>query len=100
MILQKLDSNQYANKIKYIVGDFNQDCQNLIDSAHSHGFAHLESALSCNIITLDISDHLATHMQISLGSSILTSRINTAQIKQAKSEFRMFNELTMKNSKC
>ena len=38
-ILQKLNSNRYSNKIKYIVGDFNQDlikhdddsdCQNLI----------------------------------------------------------------------
>ena len=42
------NSNRYANKIKYIVGNFNQDlikhdddmdCQNLIESAHNHGFA-------------------------------------------------------------
>ena len=86
-IMQKLDSNRYANKIKYIVGDFNQDlikhdndedCQNLIDNAHSHGFAQIvscptritehsatlidhvytndiDSTLSCNILTLDVS---------------------------------------------
>ena len=52
MILQKLNSNRYANKIKfkYIVGDFNQglikhdddiDRQNLIESARNHGFAQL-----------------------------------------------------------
>ena len=41
-ILPKLDTNRYANKIKYKVGDINQDlitydsdvdCQNLIDNA-------------------------------------------------------------------
>ena len=123
-ILQKLNSNRYANKIKYIVGDFNQDlikhdddlhCQNLINNAHNNGFAqivsrptritdhsatlidhvytnNLDSALSCNILTLDISDHLATHTKISLGTSTMASRINTAQSKNDKSEFRIFNE--------
>ena len=124
LILQKLDSNRYANKIKYIVGDFNQDlikhendqdCQNLIDNAHSHGFAqivsrptritehsatlidhvytnNLDSALSCNVLTLDLSDHLATHTKISLGSSTLTSRINAVSHKKHKVELRIFNE--------
>ena len=89
-ILQKLTNKRYSNKIKYIVGDFNQDlikydndadCQNLIDNAHNSGFVQLisrptritentatlldltftddiDSTLSSNIITLDLSDHL------------------------------------------
>ena len=101
IVLQKLSTNRYANKIKYIAGDFNQDlikhdedndCQNLVDTAHNHGFAqivsrptritehsatlidhvytcNIESTLSCNILTLDISDHLATHTKFSLGSN-------------------------------
>ena len=124
MILQKLNSNRYANKVKYIVGDFNQDlikhdddmdCQNLIESAHNHGFAQivsrptritehsatlidhvytndLDTALSCNILTVDLSDHLATHTKISLGSSTLASRINITHSRQEKTEFRIFNE--------
>ena len=51
-ILQKLTNKRYSNKIKYIVGDFNQDlikydndadCQNLIDNAHNNGFVQLIS---------------------------------------------------------
>ena len=99
-ILRKLNTNRYANKSKYIVGDFNQDlikydsninCQNLVDNAHNNGFAQLisrptrvtdhsatlidlvfadniKSILSCNIITVDLSDHLATHTKLSLGT--------------------------------
>ena len=124
LILEKLDCNRYANKIKYIVGDFNQDlikyesdqdCQNLIDNAHNHGFAqivsrptritehsatlidhvytnNLDTALSCNILTVDLSDHLATHTKISLGSSTLVSRINVANHNHQKAEHRLFNE--------
>ena len=133
IILQKLNTNRYANKIKYIVGDFNQDlikyddnldCQNLIDNAHNHGFVqlvsrptritdhsatlidhvytnNLDSALSCNIITLDLSDHLATHTKISLGTSTHASRIATANSAKNDTETRMFNEAnheTFKNS--
>ena len=51
-ILQKLNTNRYSNKIKYIVGDINQDlikydsetdCQNLIDNAHNNGFVQIVS---------------------------------------------------------
>ena len=100
-ILRKLNNNRYAIKIKYILGDFNQDlikydnhidCQNFIDNAHNNGFVQLvscptrvtdhsatlidlvfadkiKSTLSCNIITVDLCDHLATHTKLSLGSS-------------------------------
>ena len=132
-ILQKLDTNRYSNKVKYVFGDFNQDliqhdenidCQNLIDNAHNHGFAqivgrptritehsatlidhvytnNLDSSLSCNIITLDISDHLGIQTKISLGSTSLTSRLNAQKVKCAKNEFRIMNEAnheTFKNS--
>ena len=119
-----MDNNRYANKIKYIFGDFNQDlikhdenidCQNLIDNAHNHGFAQivsrptritehsatlidqvytndLDSNLSCNILTHDISDHLAIQTKISLGSTTLTSRINAKKQKCTKNDFRIMNE--------
>ena len=123
-ILQKLNTNRYANKIKYIAGDFNQDlirydnddhCQNLIDNAHNNGFVQIvsrptritensatlidhvytndiDSALSCNILTLDLSDHLATHTKIKLGSSTGSSRRISAQTKNDKNNLRIFNE--------
>ena len=123
-ILQKLNTNRYANKIKYIVGDFNQDlikhdsdddCQNLIDIAHGNGFVQIvsrptritehsatlidhvytnsiDSTLSCNILTLDLSDHLATHTKITLGTSTAQSRTLSAQSKSDKRNIRIFNE--------
>ena len=124
-ILQKLDTNRYAHKIKVIVGDFNQDlikhdsdndCQTLIDNAHNHGFAQIvsrptritehsatlidhvytndiSSIHSCNILTLDLSDHLATHTKISLGASTSQApHLRATKIKTDKSEQRMFNE--------
>ena len=71
--------------------DSDSDCQALIDNAHNHGFAQIVSrptritehsaALidhvytndiscihSCNILSLDISDHLAARTEISLGA--------------------------------
>ena len=98
--------------IKY---DTNVNCQNLIDNAHSHGFVQIisrptritenchtlidhvysnnvYSSLSCNILTLDISDHLATHTRITLGSSTSESRRCTKIPKQEKNECRLFNE--------
>ena len=128
-ILQKLNTNRYANKIKFIAGDFNQDlikheddvdCQNLIDSAHNHGFtqivsrptritehsatlidhvytSNIETTLSCNILTLDISDHLATHTKLSLGTNTRSPhRRNPALFETKKSECRMFNEASNK----
>ena len=48
---------------------------------------------SFNILTYDLSDHLATHTKISLGTSSSRSPLlNTVQLKQDKSECRMFNE--------
>ena len=123
-ILQKLNTNRYANKIKYIVGDFNQDlikhdsdndCQNLIDNAHSNGFVqivsrptritehsatlidhvytnNLDSTLSCSILTLDLSDHLATHTRITLGTTTAQSRMISSQSKSDKKNIRIFND--------
>ena len=123
-ILQKLNTNRYANKIKYLVGDINQDlikydndddCQNLIDNAHNNGFVqivsrptritehsatlidhvytnNIDSTLSCNILTLDISDHLATHTRVTLGTSTAQSRRISAQVKNDKGNLRIFNE--------
>ena len=123
-ILQKLNTNRYANKIKYIVGDFNQDlikydndddCQNLIDNAHNNGFMqivsrptritehsatlidhvytnNIDSTLSCNILTLDLSDHLAIHTRISLGSTTVQSRRFSAHSRNDKVNIRIFNE--------
>ena len=123
-ILKKLNTNRYANKIKYIVGDFNQDlikhddnayCRNLIDNAHNNGFVqlvshttritdhsatlidhvytnNLDSALSCNILTLDLSDHLATHTKISLGGTTHASRIAGDNYAKNNIETRMFND--------
>ena len=121
-ILRKLNNNRYANKIKYIVGDFNQDlikydsnidCQNLVDNAHDNGYLQLvsrptrvtdhsatlidlvfadniNSTLSCNILTVDLSDHLATHTKLSLGSSSMQTRIINK--KEQKKEYRVFSE--------
>ena len=125
-LLQKLNSNRYKNKIKYIVGDFNQDLikydnnvdyQNLIDNAHNHGFVQLvsrptritehsatlidhvytnnvDSTLSCNILTVDLSDHLAIHTKISLTNSSEQPRRNTVNPNNSNNmdEIRLFNE--------
>ena len=63
----------------------------LIDHVYVH---NLDSALSCSILTLDLSDHLATHTKISLGNSALTSRINITNKKydEGRSDFRIINE--------
>ena len=89
--------------------------QNLINNAHNNGFVQLvsrptriterthtlidhvyanniESVLSCNVLTLDTSDHLATNTKISLGSSSTITRRNIANSKTNKSDIRMFNE--------
>ena len=51
-ILQKLNTNRYSIKTKYIVGDTNQDlikydseigCQNLVDNAHNNDFVQIVS---------------------------------------------------------
>ena len=94
------------------------NCQNLVDYATNHGFVqivsrptritdhsatlidhvytnNLDSTVSCNILTCDISDHLAIHTRVSLASSssnsmrnIRNSRVNNPE----QTEFRLFNE--------
>ena len=57
--------------------------------------AYVDSTHSCNILTHDLSNHLATHTKISLGSTTSSSRsslLNTVQLRQDKSECSMFNE--------
>ena len=89
--------------------------QNLVDTAVSHGFIQLvsrptrvtensatlidqvytnniDSILSCNIITLDLSDHLAIHTRVSLNSGG-TRVIRAKNVKDRQNrEFRVFNE--------
>ena len=95
--------------------DNDLNCQNLIDNAHNSGFVqiisrptritersatlidlvftnNIDSALSCNVITLDVSDHLAAHTKISLGSNNANLRKVSAKSKNEKKEFRIFNE--------
>ena len=98
------DLIQYENNI---------DSQNLVDSAHNNGFVQLvsrptrltehsatlidltftnniDSVLSCNIITDDLSDHLAIHTKITLGSS--TRETRTTAKKHDKKDYRIFTE--------
>ena len=98
--------------IKY---DNDDDCQNLIDNAHNNGFVqivsrptritehsatlidhvytnNIDSALSCNILTLDLSDHLGIHTRITLGPTTAQSRKIPAQSKNSKVNQRIFNE--------
>ena len=88
--------------------------QNLVDNAASHGFLqivsrptrvtensatlidhvytnNLNSTHSCNILTLDISDHLATCTKISLESSNLNIERHTIN-KEENVECRVFND--------
>ena len=111
------DFNQ--DLIKY---DLDNDYQNLIDNVHNRGFVQLvsrptritehthtlidhvytnnvENVLSCNILTLDMSDHLATNTKISLGSDSVATRKNFAKSKNDKSDFRIFNEANNQNFK-
>ena len=94
--------------------DNDVDCQNLIDNAHNNGFVqivsrptritensatlidhvyvdNIDSVLSCNI-TLDTSDHLATHTKLLLGSSSDTACRIVRHRETNKSDIRMFNE--------
>ena len=41
---------------------------------------------------MDLSDHLATHTKITLGSSIPASHRTTGRLKGEKNELRLFNE--------
>ncbi len=90
--------------------------QNLIDCASNHGFVQivsrptritdhsatiidhvytncLDSTVSCNIVTHDISDHLAINTKVSLGSNYerISQAINANNTRQS-TEYRMFNE--------
>ena len=95
--------------------DDNVDCQNLVDNAHSHGFSQIVSrptritensatlidhvysnsvnnALSCNILTLDLSDHLAIHTKILINSNTNLSQKTSNGKTKDNSDFRIFNE--------
>lgn len=61
----------------------------LIDHVYTN---NIDSTLSCNIITLDLSDHLATHTRITLGNSTAESRRISIQSKFKKCDQRVFNE--------
>ena len=110
------DFNQ--DLIKY---DTDANSQNLIDMCTSHGLVQLisrptritdssatlidhvytnnvDNVKSCNILTVDLTDHLATHTKISFtncgGSSCnLPIKLKAhADASDSKKEFRMFNE--------
>ena len=66
-----------------------ENTHTLIDHVYTR---NIGSALSCNILTLDTSDHLATCTKISLGNTTAESRRYTSQPKQERREFRIFNE--------
>ena len=57
----------------------------------------VENVLSCNILTLDISDHLAINTKISLGSASSVTRTHFGKSKNDKSDFRIFNETNNQN---
>ena len=90
----------------------NNDCQKLIDSAHNNGFVQLisrptritehlatlldltftdniDSTLSCNILTVDLSDHLSTHTKISLDSTTRETRTTDSNHDKKIIEFLM-----------
>ena len=124
IILQKFNRH-IKKKLFYIVGDFNQDlikyetnttCQNLVDTATSHGLVqlvsrptrlteytytlidhvytnNLENTLSCKIVTLDLSDHLAIHTRVSLNSEGANiSKPKNRTDTNSSREFRIYNE--------
>ena len=67
-----------------------QHSATLIDHVYTNSIDH---TLSCNIVTVDISDHLGTLTKITLGNSLInvTSRAKS-QHNSRKSEQRMFTE--------
>ena len=94
--------------------DCDTNSQNLIDITSSHGLVQLvsrptritdssatlidhvytnnvDNVISCNILTLDLSDHLAIHTKLSLNSNC-NRLIIDKQTADKKKEFRIFNE--------
>ena len=94
--------------------DQNTSYQNLVDNAASHGFLqivsrptrvtensatlidhvytnNLNSTHSCNILTVDVSDHLATFTKLALESSSLNIERHTLN-KKENVKHRVFNE--------
>ena len=54
---------------------------------------NLNSTVSCNILTCDISDHLAIHTRISLGSNSNNVNLrNSRRLNSDQTEFRIFND--------
>ena len=69
----------------------------LIDHVYTN---NLENTISCNIVTVDISDHLATLTTIKLGNA--SERIdfrNTTSATTEQSSYRIFNEANDQNFK-
>ena len=65
-------------------------CATLIDHIYSN---KINSVLCCDVITLDLSDHLATSVKISLDISFdNTQRPRNRKNDSANCDFRMFNE--------
>ena len=130
-----LQMNRHTkNKIRYLVGDFNQDLikyhtdtnyQNFIDNAASHGLVqlvsrptritdksatlidhvytnNLDNRLSCNVLTLDLSDRLATHTRLLLKKTKTKHSTNFRNKRNdIYHDIRIFNEAnneTFKNS--
>jgi hypothetical protein len=94
--------------------DQDSNCQNLIDTAANHGFVQivsrptritdhsatlidhvytnsLDNTISCNIITHDITDHLATHTKIKLGTTGNRPQFSFHN-RRVNREGRIFNE--------
>lgn len=96
--------------------EIDANIQNLVDTAACHGLVQLvsrptritehsativdlvftnniDNTLSCNIITLDLSDHLAIHTKVALNSGGTYMTRATKHDKAKNREFRIFNEM-------
>ena len=74
-----------------------QDTATLIDHVYTN---NLQNTISCNILTLDISDHLATSTTIALdsgkGSKIMLQKINSYENIE-KRHFNVKNDIKFSN---
>ena len=62
----------------------------LIDHAYTNS---IDNTLSCNIVTLDISDHLAIHLKTIITKSIpLNERISRSKLEKGPDKGRVFND--------
>ena len=73
----------------------------LIDHVYTNKFDY---TLSCNVLTIDISDHLATSTTIKIGSATELARIvdispRNSHSESNKNSYRVFNEANDQNFK-